>query len=214
MAGYPKIWTRIRHRPWFRKLRGSQRLIWYEVIMIAKEQTDDGWVCFPNISGMALECGVDRSSVRGWLERETGQTWDGRVANVGDVRVVYGEKSPQVLQFYLTEYNESQEVTSFRELKSRALRKEKEREGKEREVEYVSNLKALKIDRSIFEEYKKEIPSIDHDDELRKADLWRMDNPAKSKKPNDHLFLRNWFQRAKKGKDEKGESDLSKYDDL
>ncbi len=205
MSGYPKIWTRIRHEPWFRKLKGSQRLIWYEVIMIAKEQTDDGWVCFPNISGMALECGVDRESVRRWCDREVA---DGRIQRV--------EKSPRILHFYVTEYNESQQVKSHADLKNRYSnrREEKGIEEKRRKIEYISGLKALKIDKSIFEEYKTEIPGIDHDDELRKADLWRLDNPAKSKKPNDHLFLRNWFQRAKKGKDGDERPDLSKYDGL
>lgn len=188
--------------------------------MIAKEQTDDGWVCFPNVTAMASEVGCDRGSIEDWLWRECGydvtvsrgqREWNGRPT--GEQRVSKVVKSKFVLRFYLTEYNESQQVTSFRELKKRSLSRGKGRKGKEREVEYIGGLKVLKIDKSIFEEFKKEILGIDHDDELKNADLWRLDNPSKSQNPNDHLFLKNWFKRAAKGKNGNGK-DLSKYDGI
>ncbi len=72
------------------------------------------------------------------------------------------------------------------------------------ETETVSNLRKLKIQKSVFDDLKKEFPKVDCDAELKKADLWRLDNPSKSKTPNDHLFIRNWFERAKKPKGGKG----------
>lgn len=120
MAGYPKLWTRLRHRPWFRKLKAVQKCIWYEMIMIAKEQTDDGWVCFPNVTAMAAEVGCERGSCEAWIGRETGAE---RVSSV--------EKGRFICRFYLTEYNEAQGVRSHNELKNRSLNRieEKGREG-------------------------------------------------------------------------------------
>ena len=121
MAGYPKIWTRIRHRPWFRELGLAQRGIWYEVIMIAKEQTDDGWICFSNASGMASELHTNRTSIETWIARESHAE---RISNV--------QKGKSCLRFYISEYNNSQQVSSIKEFRNRPL---KGREGKQKERE-------------------------------------------------------------------------------
>lgn len=156
MAGYPKIWTRLRHEPWFRPLKAVQKCIWYEVIMIAKEQTDDGWVCFKNVSHFASEVGCDRGSIEEWLSRETGterehngsgtgveRECNGNVS--GTFRVSYVEKSRSILRFYLANYNENQQVKRFKDLKKGAIRKGKEKKGKGSK-KYEKEIRAILLD--------------------------------------------------------------------
>jgi len=102
MAGYPKIWTTIRHEPWFKKLKITQRGLWYELILIAKEQKDDGNVTFKNISDMAAQTGADRRTVSTWLDREIAQ---GRAA--------YIQKCKDLIHIFIVHYNDSQELRRY-----------------------------------------------------------------------------------------------------
>jgi len=122
MAGYPKIWTTIRHESWFKSLSCLKRGIWLQVILIAKEQSDDGWLCFNNVSHFAAELRSDRSSCEAWLTTEAQQ-----------LRINCVEKSKQLLRFQITNYNSSQSVTRFSDLKNASVTKLKgtELNGKE-----------------------------------------------------------------------------------
>ena len=131
MAGYPKLWTTILHEPWFKRLGAVQRAIWLQLILIAKEQTDDGNVTFTSISNMASELACDRRSIYRWMERECdnwcahaveksqadAQPAHGKVPQ-GVRRVCAGrahlvEKSQRLAHLYLVHYNDSQELRRY-----------------------------------------------------------------------------------------------------
>ena len=78
--------------------------------------------------------------------------------------------------------------------------KEDKKVKRSKEEKILPHLKNLKIKQSIFDELKEDFPKVDHEEELKKADLYRLDKPSKSKTPNDHLFLRNWFENSIKYK--------------
>lgn len=103
MAGYPKIWTTLRHEPWFRKLKAVQKCIWYEVIMMSKDQKDDGWVSARNLTTLAADIGCDRGSLRDWMGRESGAD---RVSHVNESKIL--------LRFYLVDYNDSQQLKGYK----------------------------------------------------------------------------------------------------
>ncbi len=60
MAGYAKIWTDIRNDEWFMSLNCTERGVWMQLIVIAKEQNDTGKVVFRGMHGLstALACDV------------------------------------------------------------------------------------------------------------------------------------------------------------
>ncbi len=144
MAGYPKLWTTIRHEPWFRRLSATQKCIWYEMILIAKEQKDNGEITFKNVSHMAAEVGTDRRSIEKWLSEncaEVGEELGKGCARVGEElgkscvegRVRLVEKSPRLLHFVLTKYNDSQRVKRFVVPKNTPVSKAKQSEAKQSE---------------------------------------------------------------------------------
>jgi hypothetical protein len=83
-----------------------------QVILIAKEQTDDGWISFKNVSNFAQELGGDRTSIEGWIVRESTEN-----------RITIEEKSKKLLRFYLANYNTSQSVTRFSDMKNASVTK-------------------------------------------------------------------------------------------
>lgn len=102
MAGYPKIWTTIRHEPWFKKLSIVNRAIWLQLILITKEQKDDGHVTFSSYTHMAAELGCSRDSAAGWVATEVRQG-----------RVILAEKSATLTELILVHYNDSQAVKRY-----------------------------------------------------------------------------------------------------
>ncbi len=171
MAGYPKLWTRIRHEGWFKRLRATQRNIWLEGTLIAKEQTDNGWLCFKNVTHFGMETGCDRGSIEAWLVREA-----------GDKRIQKVEKTKHLLRFYLANYNEAQQVRRLVDLKKGVLTK--------------LNITKLNISNELFEKASKTFPKLDIEEEARKADLWMIANPNKTYKDHDRFF-NGWLGRAK-----------------
>lgn len=102
MAGYPKIWTTIRHEDWFKELSCIQRSIWLQAILIAKEQTDDGWLCFNNATHFASETNTNRTNIDTWVARET----QGKRINIA-------RSDKRLLRFFIVNYNESQQVKRY-----------------------------------------------------------------------------------------------------
>lgn len=161
------MWTRILHEPWFKKLPCVQRGIWLQIFLIAKEQTDDGWVCFKNVTEFALIMNTSRSSIVAWLKQGC---------------INHDKKSKGLLRFYLTNYMELQQVRQLKEFKKGVLTK--------------LNLTKLNISNELFEKASKTFPKLDIEEEARKADLWMIANPNKTYKDHDRFF-NGWLGRAK-----------------
>lgn len=78
-------------------------------------------------------------------------------------------------------------------------------------------LKKLRISISDYNEINQTHPGIDYANEAKKADLWLIDNPKKTKK-NHRRYWDNWLENSKIFNKERGngtgtyKTDLSKYD--
>ncbi len=62
MAGYVKMWTAIRSDKGFLALSCNARGAYMQLIVAAKEQRDDGTVCYRNVAAMGSDWGCDRST--------------------------------------------------------------------------------------------------------------------------------------------------------
>lgn len=63
MAGYPKIWTFIRHERWFKKLKSNERGAVLEMLLIVKEQQDNGHLVVNSVSVLAYELSINRKTL-------------------------------------------------------------------------------------------------------------------------------------------------------
>jgi len=59
MAGYVKIWTTIKSNEAFLSLSLTQKGAWYEILVDAKTQRDDGWVFYRNFTAMGQSWGCE-----------------------------------------------------------------------------------------------------------------------------------------------------------
>ncbi len=62
MAGYVKMWTAIRSDRGFLALSCNARGAYMQLIVAAKEQRDDGTVCYRNVAAMGADWGCDRAT--------------------------------------------------------------------------------------------------------------------------------------------------------
>lgn len=62
MASYVKIWTTLLNNQQFLSLSMGQRGMYLQLILHAKNQRDDGSVCFPSVAGLGLACSCERST--------------------------------------------------------------------------------------------------------------------------------------------------------
>lgn len=63
MAGYPKIWTFIRHEHWFKKLKANERGAVLEMILMVKEQQDNGHLVVNSMTVLAYELSINRKTL-------------------------------------------------------------------------------------------------------------------------------------------------------
>lgn len=71
MPGYPKIWTFIRHEWWFKKLKASQRGAILEMLLMVKEQQDNGHVVVNSVTTLASELSINRKVMSQLLSEMT-----------------------------------------------------------------------------------------------------------------------------------------------
>ena len=62
MAGYVKMWTTLRNNVGFLALSCNARGAYMQLILAAKEQRDDGTVCYRNVAALGADWGCDRAT--------------------------------------------------------------------------------------------------------------------------------------------------------
>lgn len=215
MAGYVKIWTTIRTNHEFLSLSLSERGIYLQLIIIAKDQRDDGKIA-AKMSGLCSDCGCDVRTLSKSLTKLSQKcmlTFKKSDEGVVEVKL---PNYKQWQEFTVNEVisRERKNVTNMRPTRPEQTKPDQTRaEQGEKELLQLST---LKIRSSYFEELCKEFPTVDHEEELKCANLHRESKPPKGK-GNDHLFLRNWFKNSikfKEQKDRDGKEDLGKYDNI
>lgn len=215
MAGYVKIWTTIRTNPEFLSLSLSQRGIYLQLIIIAKDQRDDGKIV-AKMSGLCSDCGCDARTLNTTLTKLSQKCMlDFKKTDEGVVEV----KLPNYKQWQEFTVNDvirrkSKNVANM--CPTRAEQSKPDQSRAEQEEKELLQLSTLKIKIYYYDNLCKEFPTVDHEEELRCAELYRQSKPGKGK-GNDHLFLRNWFKNAIKFEEKnggEGKKELSKYDNL
>lgn len=204
MAGYVKIWTTIRTNHEFLSLSLSERGIYLQLIIIAKDQRDDGKIA-AKMSGLCSDCGCDVRTLNKSLTKLSQKCM-----------LTFKKSDEGVVEVRLPNYKQWQEFTVnevvSRERKNvanmrptRAEQSKPDQTRAEQGEKELLQLSILKIRVSYFRELCKEFPTVDHQEELKCADLYRQSKPGKGK-GNDHLFLRNWFKNNIKFQGEKNDN--------
>ena len=63
MASYIKVWTAIRYEPWWRELKASGRGALIEMLLMVKEQRDNGHLVCSSASALARELSINRRTL-------------------------------------------------------------------------------------------------------------------------------------------------------
>lgn len=104
MSGYPKIWTRIRREPWFIELSGTERGIYLQMLLMARDAKNDGEFSAKSWRDLARELGVDRGTLARLWSKITPKS-----------KVIVVEKSARVLRLKIVNYTKWQSFRSQNE---------------------------------------------------------------------------------------------------
>lgn len=157
MAGYVKVWTLLRSNKEFLSLSGMARGVYLQLLVAAKDQRDDGTVCYRSVAALGSECGCDRrtaSKVLTCLEQKC-------LINVTKMQGQTPNPSNSVIEIYLPNYKLWQEITVD--------------EMRKRGSKNVAKIPSLRPDQSRPKQSKakqsrvKKIPDTDH---ARLIDFW------------------------------------------
>ena len=114
MAGYPKIWTFIRHELWFKSLKANERGAVLEMLLMVKEQQDNGHLVVNSMSVLALELSINRKTLGKLIAKLTnarpqkGETLVKVVVRIPAVLVIINQ---QPLDLYFPKYLKWQQMT-------------------------------------------------------------------------------------------------------
>ncbi len=114
MAGYPKIWTFIRHEHWFKKLKANERGAVLEMILMVKEQQDNGHLVVNSVVVLAYELSINRKTLAKLIVKltsvrpENNETMAKPVVRIPPVLVIINQ---QPLDLYFPKYLKWQQMT-------------------------------------------------------------------------------------------------------
>ncbi len=100
-TGYPKIWTSIRHEWWWKKLKAAGRGALLEMILMVKDQLDNGHLVVHSLSGLAGELSINRKVLARLVTF---------LAVVGTIRVV--ENDQRIYHLFFPNYMKWQKMTA------------------------------------------------------------------------------------------------------
>jgi len=100
MAGYPKIWTFIRHETWWKQLKAAGRGAVCEMLLMIKEQHDNGHLVVSSMSNLAAELSINRKVMSQLVTFLT---------TTGTLQVVKNDR--HLLHLYFPKYIKWQKIT-------------------------------------------------------------------------------------------------------